>query len=45
MFENEKLKEKKPGIYHAMGDTAGNSCQKDIMSQENHKTSTLSQAK
>ena len=22
MFENEKLKEKKPGIYHAMGDTA-----------------------
>tara|TARA_Y100000748_G_scaffold303686_1_gene309685 strand:+ start:76 stop:1269 length:1194 start_codon:yes stop_codon:yes gene_type:complete len=42
MFENEKLKEKKPGIYHAMGDTAETVAKRYNVSRESQDEYALS---
>ena len=42
MFENETLKEKKPGIYHAMGDTAETVAKRYNISRESQDEYALS---
>ena len=45
MFENEKLKEKKPGIYHAMGDTAETVAKRYNVTRESQDEYALSSRK
>ena len=45
MFENEKLKEKKPGIYHAMGDTAETVAKRYDVSRESQDEYALESQK